>query len=287
MSSGTTAIRARASSRGRTGSLRSGGERRVRVLPVPDPRLARSLEFGVAFLECYSSDRRELRIADLAEIVGVARSTTHRYAVTLLALGFLEQDSKHKYRLAGHAADAGRAAIGVLRSQVPARSVLERLRDETGYTVSMGVLDRARVIYVHRLFGHRPGQYAIDTGLGVGSSVPVYCTALGKVLLASLSDAEQRELLAELKLKRYTRHTIVGVRKFADELDRVSPRGVVVSDEEFRKGSRSLAVLVPRPCGEQPLAIDVTVPSSAYTVNQLFREIGPRLRRAGRQISQW
>jgi IclR family transcriptional regulator, pca regulon regulatory protein len=120
--------------------------------------------------------------------------------------------------------------------------------------------------------------------LGVGASVPVYCTALGKVLLASLSDAEQRELLAGLKLDRRTPHTVVDRRKFAAELDRVSPRGVVVSDEEFREGSRSIAVLVPRPRSEHPLAIDVTVPSSAYTVNRLVKEVGPRLKRAVRLL---
>jgi IclR family pca regulon transcriptional regulator len=176
-------------------------------------------------------------------------------------------------------------AVGELRNQVPARAALEELRNHTRHTVSMGVLDRTRVIYVHRLLGHRPGQYAIDAGLGVGASVPIYCTALGKVLLASLSDADQRELLAGLKLERHTPRTIVDRRKFAAELDRVSPRGVVVSDEEFRKGSRSIAVLVPRPRSEHPLAIDVTVPSSAYTVNRLVKEIGPRLKRVAQTLS--
>jgi IclR family pca regulon transcriptional regulator len=257
----------------------------TRILPEPDPRLSRSLEYGVAILECFSSDRQELGIAELADVVGISRSTTHRYAITLVELGFLEQDAKRKYRLARHAADAGGVAVGELRKQVPARAVLGELRDDIRHTVSMGVLDRARVIYVHRLLGHRPGQYAIDAGLGVGASVPVHCTALGRVLIASLSAAEQRELLGGLKLERHTPNTIVDRRKLAIELDRVSPREVVASDEEFRQGSCSIAVLVPRPRSERPLAIDVTVPSSAYTVNRLVKEIGPRLKRAARGLS--
>lgn len=261
------------------------GRPQRRILPEPDPRLSRSLEYGVAILECYSSERQELGIAELADILGISRSTTHRYAITLVELGFLEQDAKRKYRLARHAADAGGVAVGELRKQVPARAVLEELRDDIRHTVSMGVLDGDRVIYVHRLLGHRPGQYAIDAGLGVGASVPVYCTALGKVLLASLSDAERRELLAGLKLKRHAPNTIVDRRKLAVEFDRVSPRGVVVSDEELLPGSRSIAVLVPRPRSEHPLAIDVTVPSSAFTVNRLVREVGPRLKRAARALS--
>jgi DNA-binding IclR family transcriptional regulator len=256
-----------------------------RVRSVPDPRLSRSLEYGVAILETFSAEHRELGIARLSDIVGISRSTTHRYATTLVALGYLEQNSKRKYRLSTRAADPGNAAIAAVRRDIHARVVLEELREQTGHTVSMGVLDRARVTYVHRLFGHRAGQYAIDANLGVGASVPVYCTALGKVLLASLSDAERRELLAGLRLTRHGPNTILNKRALAAELDGISPRGIVLSDEEAVHGARSIAVLVPRPSGKHPLAIDVTVPSAAYTVEQLTKKVGSRLKRAARLIS--
>jgi IclR family pca regulon transcriptional regulator len=256
-----------------------------RVRPAPDPRLSRSLEYGVAILETFSAERQELGIAGLSDIVGISRSTTHRYAATLVALGYLEQDSKRKYRLAARAADPGSAAIAAVRRDIHARAVLEELREQTGHTVSMGVLDRARVTYVHRLFGHRTGQHAIDTSLGVGASVPVYCTALGKVLLASLSDAERREVLAGLRLTRHGPNTILNKRALAAELDSISPRGSVLSDEEAMSGARSIAALVPRPSGEHQLAIDVTVPAAAYTVERLRRQIGPRVKRAARLIS--
>ena len=186
---------------------------RPRVRPAPDPRLSRSLEYGVAILETFSAERQELGIARLSDVVGISRSTTHRYAMTLVALGYLEQDTKRKYRLSARAATPGGAAIAAMRRDIHARAVLEELREQTGHTVSMGVLDGARVIYVHRLFGHRAGQYAIDASLGVGASMPAYCTALGKVLLASLSDAERREVLAGLQLKRHGPNTIIEKRR--------------------------------------------------------------------------
>ncbi len=256
-----------------------------RVRPAPDPRLSRSLEYGIAILESFSSQRHVLGIAEIADIVGISRSTAHRYAITLVALGYLEQDSKRKYGLSTHAAAPGSAAIGAIRRQVPARVALEELRDDTGHTVSMGVLDGARVVYIHRLLGHRPGQHAIDRDLGVGANVPVYCTALGKVLLASVSAAERRELLASLTLTRHGPNSITNKRKLAAELDRISAREVVVSNEEYVSGLRSIAVLVPRPRSEHPLAIEVSVPSSAHTVDRLVRRIGPRLKRAARLIS--
>ncbi len=70
--------------------------RTPRIRPKPEPHLSRSLEYGVAILESFSSEHQTLGIADISEIVGISRSTTHRYAMTLVALGYLEQDSTRK-----------------------------------------------------------------------------------------------------------------------------------------------------------------------------------------------
>ncbi len=256
-----------------------------RIKAAPDPRMSRSFEYSVAVLESFSRERRPLGISELAKIMGLSRPTTHRYAVTLVALGYLEQDDKRRYRLSTRAAGPGRSAIGAVRRQVSARVVLEDLRDKVGHTVSMGVLDRNRVVYVHRLFGHRRGQYAVDLELGVGASVPVYCTALGKVLLASVSDAERRELLEELQLVPNGPNSIVAKSELEEEIAGIDVRGPVLSDEELTAGSRSVAVLVPRPAGEYPLAIEVTVPSSAFTAKQLLDEVGPLVKRMASLIS--
>lgn len=256
-----------------------------RIRPAPDPRLSRSLEYGIAILESFSRDRQALGIAEMADLVGISRSTSHRYAITLVALGYLEQNDKRKYRLSAQAADPGSAAIGAIRRVVPARIALEELRDELRQTVSMGVLDGDRVIYVHHLPSHRSGQYLIDMGVGVGTHIPVYCTAIGKVLLASISDAERRALLADLDLIPQGPRSTMSKNKLRTQLDSISPREAVISDEEFREGARSIAVLVPRPAGEPALALEVTVPSSAYSAKRLLAEIGPRLKRTARLIS--
>ncbi len=262
----------------------SGNKFTRRLSPAPDPRYSRSLEYAVAILECFSNERLKLGIADLADLVGISRSTMHRYAITLVMLGYLEQDSKHKYRLSPRAPDPGAAAISAVRRRAPGRVALKELRDATGYTVSMGVLDRTRVVYVYRLFGHRHGQHAIDQDLGVGAHIPLYCTALGKVLLASVSDAERRELLASLDLIPHGPRSIIDRDTLAAELERISLRDAVISDEEFIGGARSIAVLVPQPPGEHPLAIEMTVPSNAYTVAQLAKEITPVMQRTVRLI---
>ncbi len=76
-----------------------------------DPRYSQSLERGLAILACFTPPRPMLGIADLADELGMSRSTTHRYVVTLLALGYLEQETTRKYRLGLRVTDLGMSAL--------------------------------------------------------------------------------------------------------------------------------------------------------------------------------
>jgi IclR family pca regulon transcriptional regulator len=256
-----------------------------RTRGIPSGRLSYSLQSGIALLLMFSEERQALGIAEMADLAGLSRPTAHRYARTFVRLGFLEQGAKHKYRLAAGAADPGAEVIREIRRALPARVALEELRDQIGRTVSMGVLDGTRVIYVHRLFGHRCGQHVVDRELRVGAHIPAYCTALGKVLLASLSDAERPERVATIHLVPQGPRSITVQDELLAELEDVSLRAPVVSDEEFVVGARSVAMLLSRASGEQPLAIDVTAPSTAYTASQLLKQIGPSVMRTAKLIS--
>lgn len=256
-----------------------------RIEDSADPRRSRSLEYGAAIMQCFSSKHQALGIADMAEIVEISRSTTHRYALTLVELGYLEQDSKRKYRLAARAANAGRVAIEAIRAEVGAGAVLRELRDELGHTVSMGVLSGRQVVYVYRYFGHRRGQFAIDRCLESGAGVPVYCTALGKVLLASLSSFERERLLAEVELKPQGPKAILDRRRLASAIERIGASDAVISDEEQLAGARSLAVLVPGSRGAHTLAIEVSVPAGAYSSSHLRGQAEPRLKHAAKLIA--
>jgi len=257
--------------------------------PLPEAtsgRLSSSLLRGVRLLLIFSEERQLLGVAELADLTGFSRPTTHRYARTLVQLGYLEQGLARKYRLASSAADPGAEIIRELRHALCGRGdVLADLRDEIGYTVSMGVLDGTRVLYIHRFFGHRRGQHVIDRELRVGAYVPAYCTALGKVMLASLPDAERRTRVATIHLVPQGPRSTTEQQKLLTELDGVDPRAPTVSDEEFVFGGRSIAILISQAGGKQPMAIDVTVPSDAYTDAQLLKRIGPKLRQAANLIS--
>ena len=84
-----------------------------------------------------------LGIADIADELGMSRSTTHRYVITLVALGYLEQGASRKYRLGLRVTDLGMSALNSTGLREHARPYLEELRQRTSYTVNLSVLDGA------------------------------------------------------------------------------------------------------------------------------------------------
>jgi IclR family pca regulon transcriptional regulator len=231
-----------------------------------------------------ASARQTLGIAETPDPAGLDRPAAHRHAITL-RLGALEHNASRKYSLASSVTDPGLQTMDEIHRALLVRAVLEQLREEIGYTVGMGALDGTHAVYVHRLFGHQRSQHTIDREIRVGTHVPAHCTALGKVLLASLPDAERRARVEMIDLVPHGPRSIVEQGTLIAELDSVSPRAPVVSDEELVIGARSIAMLVAPPGCERPVAIDVVVPSVVYTVAQMLTQIGPSLMGAARLLS--
>jgi IclR family pca regulon transcriptional regulator len=256
-----------------------------RITPLPDPRLSRSLEYGLSMLECFSAERPTIGIADMADMLNLTRSTIHRYAITLVELERLEQNSSRKYRLAAGAADVGLWVLAVIAARAGSRPVLDELRDQTGHTASFGVLDGARAIYVQRAHSHGRGQYQADGDLRAGAHVPLHCTALGKAMLASQPEKRQRELIADMTLTREGPNTITTKHALLQQLAQIKAARFAVSDEEHAAGVRSIAVSIKDPMTQQTLGIAVTVPAARYTPGELARRIGPNVRAAVRGIS--
>jgi DNA-binding IclR family transcriptional regulator len=255
------------------------------IRPTAEPKYSRSFEFGLAIIQCFTANKPVWRVSELADMIKVSRSTTHRYAMTLVELGYLEQDKSRRYRLARRVCDPGIAFINTLRTETPtARTILEDLREATGHTVSMGVLDGTRVLYTYRLFAHGRGQCEADLGLDIGASVPVYCTAIGKALLASLSAADQRKTIARLKLTVQGPNTITDKAVLVDHLLGVHAVGVAVCDEEQAPSVRSIAAAITHAERSQPMAISVTVPAKRMSLVAMRTKLGPQVLAAAGRI---
>jgi IclR family pca regulon transcriptional regulator len=198
-----------------------------------EARYSQSLERGLAILGRFTPQQTILGIADIADDLGMSRSTTHRYVTTLVALGYLEQGASRKYRLGLRVTDLGMSALNSTGLREHSHPHLEELRQRASYTVSLAVLDGPEILYVDRARSFRRGQIKIDFGLSPGSRLPAYCTAKGKLLLAYLPEREQRSLLAEIQLARRGPNTIMSKKSLRDELARVREESFAINDQEL------------------------------------------------------
>ncbi len=221
-----------------------------------------------------------MRNSEIASLIGVSRATANRYLKTLVDLGHLKQDGNRRYVLAGHAASAGMAAINTVRLESRARTILEDLREQTGHTASMGLLNRAHALYVYRLHGHRAGQYEADGSLRAGAYVPAHSTTIGKALLASLIESEFRNLLPTMCPS--TERDMA--TRLADEIQQVRLEGITFGDEHAPR-ARSVAAPVMRRLDKPILAVQITVPTGSCSRDDLLARFGEPVRHAAKLLS--
>jgi IclR family pca regulon transcriptional regulator len=247
-------------------------------------RYSSSLVAGLSIFGCFSSERPRLGIAALADELHMSRSTIHRYASTLVALGYLEQDDSHRYRLAARGADLGLALLNSMTLRSVAHEHLLSLRAQTGHTVAIAVLDGADIRYIDWLRGWRLGQHAVNFDLGVGARLPSHCTALGKALLAYLPEHTRERLIVQMRLVRYGPNSITAKRKLRVELERVRVAGIAVNDEELASGLRTIAAPLLDAQGLAPAAIGVAVPCEVLSREELVATLGPAVVAAAMRI---
>jgi IclR family pca regulon transcriptional regulator len=255
------------------------------VPTLREQRYSQSLERGLAILVCFTPKRPVLGIADIAESLGMVRSTTHRYVTTLVALGYLEQDPSSKYRLGTRVADLGMSAFKSMGLREHAHPYLEELRRQTSCTTNLGVIHGTDVLYVDRLRSSRPGQGGVELDLRTGARLPAYCTAMGKLLLAAMPRATRSDAIQEIKLTKRGPNTITTKRALREELARIGASHFAVSDQELTAELFMVDAPVHNEAGEPCGAVDLVAHRSMISLQELVDEFGPRLVSATDRIS--
>lgn len=250
-----------------------------------EPRYSQSLERGLAILGCFTPERPVLGIADIADELGMSRSTTHRYVITLVALGFLEQGASRKYRLGLRVTDLGMSAMNATGLREHARPHLEELRQLTSYTASLGVLDGTEVVWVEVARSLRRQRSAPGPAVHAGSRTPSWCSAAGKVLLAYLPEEEERQALAEIKLSKCGPKTVTSKRALKEQLERVRRDGLATENEELAAGLVAIAAPVLDQSGDVTAALALSAPSALISLRQMTDALAPYVVSTAARIS--
>jgi DNA-binding IclR family transcriptional regulator len=223
---------------------------------VRNPARLSSVATAVALLKAFSESEVELGISALAKRLGIAKSTAHRLAATLVSEGLLEQDrDSGKYRLGIALFRLGALVRQRMDVSSEAKSFLYGLRERTSESVHLAILDGVEIMYVYNL----ESTQAIRMRSDIGVRKPAYCTAEGQAILA-FQPPEVVEAVIAAGLAPRTPQTITAALRLGEALADIRRRGCAIEDEESEIGMRAIAAPVRDDSGGVVAAVGVAGP---------------------------
>ncbi len=247
-----------------------GAERTRTVGAVNNDGVTRTATLGsvanaARVLKAFTPSEREWGVSDLARRLEIAKSTAHRLLATLTDEGLLEQDGDTgRYRLGLAVFDMAAAAQSMdLHEAV--LSPMTDLRNRSGETVQVAVLDGREVVYVERL----DSPNTLRLFLEVGRRNAAHATGCGKALLAALSPDQLERVLKGWTLTAKTAHTITDLVQLRADLADSRRRGYAVNRHESEVGVISVAAAIRDASGRAVAAISVAGPAERLEPHEL------------------
>jgi IclR family KDG regulon transcriptional repressor len=220
-----------------------------------------SVRNALRLLCAFTPSEPELGVSELARRLGIGKSTVHRLLGTLKDEGFVEQNTvTGRYALGLRLLDLGAQAAGRLDLHESASPYVEDLRNRTGETVQIAVLDNHEVVYVER----RESPRRLRLFGQIGRRNAAHCTSTGKLLLAFLSPSELDQRLGDRPLEAKTPYTITDPAALRQEFAKIRGRGYSTNVNESEIGIASIAAPIRDATGAVIAAISVAGPLSRF-----------------------
>jgi DNA-binding IclR family transcriptional regulator len=218
---------------------------------------------ALSLLDAFSLETPALTLAELMERTALPRATAFRLLATLEQCGYVTKDGG-AYRLGFKLFALGNIVAEGLDLRREGRRHLDALRDATGETVQLAVLEDWQIVHLDRSLSHQAVAYNVSR---VGAILPAYCTALGKALLAFEGEDMVYAWASTQELRRMTVNTITTVDGLLGELRRVRERGYSIDEEERELGVRCVGAPVLDHEGRPIAAISLGAPTGRLPRN--------------------
>lgn len=247
-----------------------------------DPNFMASLAKGLQVIQAFTGMDCRLTIAEISRATGITRAAVRRCLYTLRELRYVSNEG-HDYFLQPKVLELGFAYVSTAPMPIAAQPVLEELSSQLHETASVAVLDEGAVVYVARAANWR------NPTVRVGTRLPAYCTALGRVLLAGLPEERAGAELSRFALVPRTPFTVTSPQRLREILQQVRNDSYSLNDQELTVGRRSVAVPVRNSTGATVAAMSVSTQVARVSRRELLENDLPALKtaavRLGRQLS--
>lgn len=255
---------------------------------VPQSKTHRSpyrvqvLDRALAALEILAGRSSECSLAEICTTMKLHKSTVHRLMMVLEQHRLVDKNpDTGRYGLGLKLFELGSKAAGAVDFRRHAKPYLDRLQHELGETVFFCILDDGQVFYLEKI----ESQQSVRTACVVGSRAPVHCTAVGKAMLAELTEAEVNEIIRQWGLKAITVNTITTSSALKAELRAIRSRGYAIDNEEKEAGLRCVSAAVRGDSGKLLAALSVSGPAFRLTQERV-PSIGKAVMQAASELSR-
>ncbi len=251
----------------------SAGERdiddeQLDLVEVSDRTLngAQVIDRVVDILEAFEWLGPQLGVSELSRALKLKKATTHRLLASLRRRDIVAQDpATRRYHLGMRLWQLGMLALNQTDWIDRARPYLRRLRDETGETTHLAILDDGEVMYIDKV----ESEHSLRMPSQVGRRLPAHCTGVGKALLAYLTPTQLAEVIERGGMHAFTPQTITERHDLVADLAKVRELGYSVDNEEIESGLRCIGAAIRGHDGEIIAAISIAGPSSRLRVEDI------------------
>jgi IclR family transcriptional regulator, pca regulon regulatory protein len=245
-----------------------------------DKEFMTTLAKGFAVLGLFGRERPSLTLSEAAAATDLSRATARRILRTLTALGYVEQQGR-EFSLAPGILKLGFSYLSAQNWIERARPLMKELSERFHESCSAAILQGTDVVYVARV----PAGRIMSVAISIGSRLPAFHTAIGRVQLGFLDDEEIWRRLRSLRIESYTPSTIIDVQALFERVRADREQGFSIVDEELERGLRSIAVPVVDRVGQAVGALNLSTHSTRTTRNEMRERFLPALRATAGQIS--
>lgn len=240
-----------------------------------------ALQRGLSLLQLFSTSPSGLTAKQVAERSRLPVSTVHRFLANLEHAGFLACGTDSVYHLGVACFSIGQAALGQLDIRRVSLPHLQELNRQTRETTHLTVRHGLSAVYVEKLDSME--QLRIHSR--IGAAVPLYCTAVGKVMLAYMPPEERNLVLSQVVFKRFTPNTVGNLQELEAQLFRIRKQGYACDLEEHEMHIRCIAAPIWDNAGAVNASLSVTAPTLRMAISRL-RQLAPMIQQVGLQISR-
>ena len=238
------------------------------------------LEKGLQVIEAFDQERSRLTVSEVAQRTGLTRAAARRYLLTLVHLGYARQTDK-VYSLTPKILRLGQSYLHSARLPRIVQPLLYRLAYALGEAASAGVLEGGDLVCVAAVSAGR----VVSATLQPGTRVPAWCTASGRVMLATLSDSALQAYIDTVELEKLTDYTVLDRAVLLAEIGKIRGQGYALVNQEMELGLRTLAVPLRNFKGETVAAMNVSISADRMPVEQVMGVCLPQLVKVQTELS--